>query len=400
MAASVYSVTQISGYIKNMFITDYLLNSVCVQGEVSNCKYHTSGHIYFTLKDESAAISCVMFSGNARSLSFRLSEGMKVNVTGSISIYERDSKYELFVKKIEQDGQGDLYRRFEKLKEELEDRGLFAREYKQSIPHYITKLGIVTASTGAAVHDIINISSRRNPYVQLYLYPAQVQGAGAAQTIVKGIEVLDSMNLDCIIVGRGGGSIEDLWPFNEECVAQAVFDCNTPVISAVGHDTDFTITDFVADMRAPTPSAAAELAVFDYNAFLETLSVYVRRMDTVMEGRLSLLKNRLSMYRLMLDKSNPQKKTEDERSRLTEFYNRIKTAMDKKLTECRHRLDINIERLKGSSPLEKLSSGYAFVTVESGERLKTVSQIKKGDAVFINLTDGMIKAVVEDCDNR
>ncbi len=399
MAVSVYTVSQISGYIKNMFATDYLLNSVCVSGEISNCKYHYSGHIYFTLKDETACISCVMFAGNRRGLNFRLREGMKVKVSGTISIYERDSRYELFASKIEQDGQGDLYLRYEALKQELEDRGMFSAEYKQPIPRFSTRIGVVTASTGAAIQDIINVSSRRNPYVQLYLYPAQVQGIGAAETIVKGIEALDTMGLDCIIVGRGGGSIEDLWAFNEEIVAQAVFDCETPIISAVGHETDYTIVDFVSDMRAPTPSAAAELAVFDYSEFLNSCEGYRHRLARVMERSLNTLKSRISVYQMMLEKGHPTKRLEEKRTILKDFDSRIQSAMEHSLISDKHRLAVLTERLKGSSPLSKISSGYAFVTKSDGERLKSIEQVDMGDVVYINLADGRLKAVVEERDS-
>ncbi len=265
--ASIYSVSQVNSYIKNMFVQDFLLNRLQVRGEVSNCKYHTSGHIYFTLKDKSGTLSAVMFAGQRKGLGFHLQEGQQVIVTGSVDVYERDGRYQLYAREIKREGMGDLYERFLKLKEELEDMGMFAAEYKQPIPKYARAVGVVTASTGAAVRDIMNISARRNPYVQLVLYPALVQGEQAKYSIVRGIRTLDRLGLDVIIVGRGGGSIEDLWAFNEEMVARAIFECSTPVISAVGHETDVTIADYAADMRAPTPSAAAELAVFDYQQF-------------------------------------------------------------------------------------------------------------------------------------
>ena len=274
--ASVYSVGQVNAYIKNMFNADFALNNIYIKGEISNCKYHTSGHIYFTLKDSTGVISAVMFAGNRKGLKFKLEEGQKVIALGSVSVYERDGKYQLYAKQIILEGTGLLYQRFEQLKTQLEEMGLFDKMYKKPIPKYATKVGICTASTGAAIQDIINISKRRNPFVQLYLYPCLVQGQGAAVDIVNAIRCLDSMDLDVIIVGRGGGSIEDLWAFNEEIVAKAIFDCDTPVISAVGHETDFTIADFVADMRAPTPSAAAELAVFDYSEFMEKQLNYSR----------------------------------------------------------------------------------------------------------------------------
>ena len=250
MARNVYTVAQVNSYIKNMFTQDYMLQSISVKGEVSNCKYHTSGHIYFTLKDRSGTIACVMFAGSRSGLAFRMSEGMQVVVTGRIDVYERDGKYQLYAQKITRQGIGDLYARFEQLKRELEEEGMFAAQYKRPIPKYIRTLGVVTAQTGAAVRDIINIAGRRNPYVQIILYPAIVQGEAAVQSIINGIHALEDAGVDVIIAGRGGGSIEDLWAFNEEAVARAVFECSVPVISAVGHETDTTIIDFVADLRA------------------------------------------------------------------------------------------------------------------------------------------------------
>ena len=273
-----YSVGQVNRYIKNMFTQDYLLQKIYVKGEVSNCKYHTSGHIYFSLKDETGTLNCVMFAGHRRGLAFAMKNGDKVIVGGSVDVYERDGRYQMYAKEITLEGAGALYERYLALKQELEDMGMFAQEYKQPIPRFIRRLGVVTAPTGAAVQDIRNISYRRNPYLQIILYPALVQGAGAAESIVKGIQMLDKTDVDVIIVGRGGGSIEDLWAFNEEIVARAIFECSTPIISAVGHETDFTIADFVADLRAPTPSAAAELAVDDYRSVIEAVSIYRQRL--------------------------------------------------------------------------------------------------------------------------
>ena len=248
---NVYTVAQVNSYIKNMFAQDFFMNRLYVKGEVSNCKYHTSGHLYFSLKDESGTLSCVMFAGNRKGLSFPMKEGQQVIVLGSVNVYERTGNYQLYAREIVLDGAGRLYEEYLRLKAELEEMGMFAKEYKQAIPYYVRRLGIVTAPTGAAVQDIRTISLRRNPFVQLILYPAQVQGEGAADSIVRGIRALDALGVDVLIVGRGGGSMEDLWAFNEEKVARAIFECRTPVISAVGHETDTTIADFVADLRAP-----------------------------------------------------------------------------------------------------------------------------------------------------
>ena len=298
MKQNVYTVAQINSYIKNMFTQDYMLRSVLVKGEVSNCKYHSSGHIYFTLKDVKGVIACVMFAGNRTGLSFRLEEGQMVVVGGTVDVYERDGKYQLYAKQITLDGAGVLYEKFDRMKRKLEEMGMFAPEYKQPIPRYIRTLGVVTAPTGAAVRDIINIATRRNPYVQIILYPAVVQGDQAAASIVNGIRALEQLGVDVMIVGRGGGSIEDLWAFNEEAVAQAVFDCQVPVISAVGHETDTTITDFVADLRAPTPSAAAELAVYDIEQLTDRLAGYGSALDHAMQQQIRRQRTGLENRRL------------------------------------------------------------------------------------------------------
>ena len=305
MRKNIYPVGQVNKYIKNMFAQDFMLHLISIKGEVSNCKYHTSGHIYFTLKDKAGAMSAVMFAGNAENMTFRMKDGDQVVVTGSVEVYEKMGTYQIYARQIELDGEGNLYLRFEQLKKELEEMGMFAAEYKRPIPKYAGKIGVVTAQTGAAIQDIRNISGRRNPYVQLILYPALVQGEGAAQSIVNGIHALDRMGLDIIIVGRGGGSIEDLWAFNEEIVARAIFECNTPVISAVGHETDWTIADFVSDRRAPTPSAAAELAVFDYRQMIDQLSNIKKRMDSNLSGKIEFYRERLSHIKTRVCYSSP-----------------------------------------------------------------------------------------------
>ena len=303
---NVYTVKQVNLYIKNMFTQDFMLNRIYVKGEVSNCKYHTSGHIYFSLKDESGTIACIMFASAWSGLSFRMREGQKVVVLGSVNVYERDGKYQLYANEIILEGAGLLYEKFEALKQELEEMGMFADEYKQPIPKCAKTVGIVTAPTGAAVRDIIQIASRRNPYVQLILYPALVQGEGAADSIVRGIRMMEKQNVDVMIVGRGGGSIEDLWAFNEEKVARAIFECRVPVISAVGHETDTLISDFVADLRAPTPSAAAELAVYDYRHVLEQMEAFFSRMRRQMRLKTMLERRRLEQLELRLKHTHPQ----------------------------------------------------------------------------------------------
>lgn len=393
---TVYSVGQVNRYVKNMFIQDYVLRKVYVKGEVSNCKYHTSGHVYFSLKDETGVLSCVMFAGQRRGLAFRMKDGDRVVVGGTVDVYERDGRYQMYAKEITLEGAGALYERFLALKAELEEMGMFAPEYKQPIPRFIRRLGVVTAPTGAAVQDIRNISLRRNPYLQIILYPALVQGDGAADSIVKGIRMLDEAGVDTIIVGRGGGSIEDLWAFNEEKVARAIFECRTPIISAVGHEVDFTIADFVADLRAPTPSAAAELAVDDMAQVMYTLSSYQERFQRDMREEIEFQRVRLGQYQMRLKYLSPESRLRDRRQALVDFEDTLRRTMDNKLQQYRHRLGIYLERYQGLSPLAKLNQGYSFVADTDGRGITSVSQVKPGDRVEISVTDGVIQAEVSD----
>lgn len=390
-----YSVGQVNTYIKNMFVQDFVLKRIYVKGEVSNCKYHPSGHIYFSLKDETGNIACVMFAGMRKGLAFRMENGQQVVVLGSVDVYERDGKYQLYAKEIILDGAGLLHEKFEALKRELEEMGMFAPEYKQAIPEYIKKLGVVTAPSGAAVRDIMNIARRRNPYLQIILYPALVQGEGAADSIVSGIQALDAYGVDTLIVGRGGGSMEDLWAFNEEKVARAIFECRTPVISAVGHETDVTISDFVADLRAPTPSAAAELAVEDIRLVQERLLQYRICLSRRMEDRVAERKNRLSAYREKLAYLSPESQIREKRQRLAEREERLRALMEQAILHSRYDLALRIEKLKGLSPLEKLNQGYAYVADEEGRRVTSVSQMPAGGRVRISVKDGSVTALVE-----
>ncbi len=393
MLKNVYTVEQVNKYIKNMFLQDFMLHQICIKGEISNCKYHTSGHIYFTLKDGSGTISAVMFAGYRRGLKFQMKEGDKVIVTGSVEVYERDGKYQVYAKEIELDGAGNLYLQFEALKKELEEMGMFAQEYKKPIPKYVRTVGIVTAPTGAAIQDIRNIASRRNPNVQLILYPALVQGEGAKESIVHGIQALEQLGVDVIIVGRGGGSIEDLWAFNEEIVARAIFECNVPIISAVGHETDWTIADFVSDLRAPTPSAAAELAVFDYAVTKQKLVENKLRMARSMSRHLYMARQRLEHKRTKLKFLSPMNRLNENRRRLLEFEEKITDRMNKVLTSKKHELMLFANTLEGLSPVKKISSGYAYVE-SKGKSIKTVKNVKISDEVLIHVTDGRMKAVI------
>ena len=395
MARNVYTVKQVNSYIKNMFTQDFMLNRIYVKGEVSNCKYHTSGHIYFSLKDESGTIACVMFAGQRGGLSFHMREGQQIIVLGSVNVYERTGSYQLYAQEIRLDGEGTLYEKYQMLKQELEEMGMFAPEYKKAIPRYAKRIGVVTAPTGAAVRDIMNISARRNPYVQLLLYQAQVQGEGAKESIVRGIRMLETKNVDVIIVGRGGGSIEDLWAFNDECVARAIFDCQVPVISAVGHETDVTIADYVADLRAPTPSAAAELAVWDYRQLQGYLDECRLRMNRSMTGTIRINRLRLKELDVRLSYLHPRHKLQDQQQRLIELEEELRTLMRDRVKEARHRLAIQIEKLNGLSPVRKLNQGFAYVEEADGGVVKSIRQVEMGDELTVYVTDGLIRTSVK-----
>lgn len=394
MRKNIYSVGQVNTYIKNMFAQDFMLHHISVKGEVSNCKYHSSGHIYFTLKDSTGTIQAVMFAGNRRGLRFQMKEGDNVVVTGSIEVYERDGKYQLYAREIALEGAGDLYQKYEALKRELEEMGMFAPEYKQSIPKYAKTVGIVTAPTGAAIQDIRNIAGRRNPYVQLILYPALVQGEGAVASIVQGIQAMESLQPDVLIVGRGGGSIEDLWAFNEEAVARAIFECSIPVISAVGHETDTTIADFVADLRAPTPSAAAELAVFDIQSFYEKLAHEKMQMNRRMEARLERAKQKEEYLAKQLQLLSPENQINSKRQYAMDLEERLGQLMQRTLRENQHRLELLAGALDGLSLAKKLSQGYSVVRNRQGKNIRKTEDVKTGETLQIHVTDGTIEAEV------
>ena len=394
MRKNIYSVGQVNTYIKNMFAQDFMLHHISVKGEVSNCKYHSSGHIYFTLKDSTGTIQAVMFAGNRRGLRFQMKEGDNVVVTGSIEVYERDGKYQLYAREIALEGAGDLYQKYEALKRELEEMGMFAPEYKQSIPKYAKTVGIVTAPTGAAIQDIRNIAGRRNPYVQLILYLALVQGEGAVASIVQGIQAMESLQPDVLIVGRGGGSIEDLWAFNEEAVARAIFECSIPVISAVGHETDTTIADFVADLRAPTPSAAAELAVFDIQSFYEKLAHEKMQMNRRMEARLERAKQKEEYLAKQLQLLSPENQINSKRQYAMDLEERLGQLMQRTLRENQHRLELLAGALDGLSPAKKLSQGYSVVRNRQGKNIRKTEDVKTGETLQIHVTDGTIEAEV------
>ena len=397
MKQNIYSVSQVNAYVSRMFEEDFLLKKILIQGEVSNCKYHSSGHIYFTLKDEKAAIPAVMFAGNRRQgLKFSMKNGDQVIVAGSVEVYERDGKYQIYARQITLDGAGDLYLEFERIKAKLEEMGMFAPEYKKPIPRYATRVGIVTSPTGAAVRDIIQIARRRNPYVELILYPALVQGEGAVASVISGIRALDAMGLEVLIVGRGGGSIEELWAFNEEEVAREIFACDTPVISAVGHETDFTIADFVADLRAATPSEAAERAVFDFQQFLLDLDTTAARIKSTMVYRVRDAKRREEHLRQQMRAYSPANRINEKLNRCGVLEQRLADRMEAAIKDKKNQLGLLAGRLEGVSPAKKLSQGYACVTDEKGKRVSDGGDLQAGDLLRIYFRKGGVKAEVKE----
>lgn len=389
------TVSQINRYIANLFKQDYTLSGIQVKGEISGCKYHYSGHIYFTLKDAGAAISCVMFSTQRRGLGFTLEDGQSVIVTGRISVFERDGRYQLYAQSIVQDGVGRLYEEYEKLKKRLLSEGLFDEQRKKSIPKFASQIGVVTAETGAVIQDICNVTYRRNPYVQLYLYPAKVQGEGAAQTVIDGIRYFEKTDVDTIIIGRGGGSVEDLWCFNDEALARVIADCSKPVISAVGHETDTTISDYAADMRAPTPSAAAELAVYSWREMEIALREYQYDLKQSMDHTLKVRKLELQKYMVLLQHVSPEDVLQQKRLYLAECQDRMHGLMEKQLVETKHRLALYAEEMKGLSPLQKLQSGYTYTADEQGGHIDSVEQLQQGQHLTLTFADGQAGVTVD-----
>ena len=417
--SNVYTVGQVNRYVKNMFTSDYFLRRIEVGGEVSNCKYHTSGHIYFSLKDETGTLACVMFASRRKEgLGFRMQDGDQVIVTGCIDVYERDGRYQLYAAAVRKDGQGALFERFLKLKQELEDMGMFDSSYKKPLPRLIRRLGVVTAPTGAAIQDIRNVALRRNPYMQIILCPALVQGREAAPSIVRALRQLDELGLDAIILGRGGGSLEDLWAFNEEMVARAVFECETPVISAVGHQTDFTITDFVADLRAPTPSAAAELAAVDMSSLQKNLEASKKRLSQAMKNKLLVSRSRLERHKIRILHAGPEAALREKRQRLEDLSEHMEKVMSRRISDQRQSLErmstllthamraalrerraslsVLAEKMEGLSPLRKLQQGFSYISDHNGQAVYQVSQVHAGQELTVYVSDGSFKVTVRE----
>ena len=398
---NVYSVTEVNEGINKLFSSRPGLSNISIEGEVSNCTYNSSGHIYFTLKDSKSQISAVMFKGKRiTGLKFALKDGMKVIVSGSIEVYVQGGKYQLYASRIEEAGLGILYEKYLKLKAILEEKGLFDEKNKKTIPRFASKVGIVTSPTGAAIQDIINVSKRRNPYVKLILYPALVQGENAYKSIIKGIKALDKTDVDVIIVGRGGGSIEDLWSFNEEELAIAIYEAKTPIISAVGHETDFTIADFVADIRAATPSQAAEIANFEYSKFVSDLDNINIRMKNSLRTKLALLNNILQTYKLKLASFSPTKRINGYRTYLVEIDNRLNKKINAKLNDTKSKLAVYATKIEALSPLKRIANGYAYVADDLGNRISKVKDIKKDSIINLSFIDGKVSAKVLDMEYK
>lgn len=391
----VYSVKDVNRYIKNMFDNDLLLRNLQVQGEISNVVYHSSGHIYFTLKEEGTAIKGVMFKTyRERGLGFRLQNGQKLVISGFISVFERDGQFQLYATAISLDGRGNLYEAYEQLKQKLYEEGLFDFEVKKEIPKFPKKVGIVTAKTGAAIQDIINIAKRRNPYVQLCLYPAQVQGEGAAQTIVAGIKKLDTMGMDTIIIGRGGGSMEDLWAFNEEIVARAIYEAHTPIISGTGHEIDNTIADYVADLRAPTPSAAAELAIPDIMTTLRQVAQYEQQLKQRVQQNLNVTLQKIQMLSVKLERLSPENSLHNQMMYLDNLQDRLMALVKQNFTEKQQKCILIATKLHGLSPTAKLVGGFGYIEREDGKALKSITDVERNHTISVTVWDGKVDAVV------
>ena len=389
------TVSDLNRYIKDKFTNDENLSQILVKGEISNFKNHYTGHMYFTLKDENSLIKCVCFKTYAEKLTFMPKDGMKVIVLGSVSVFERDGIYQIYVKIMEEDGQGDLYTKYKELKEKLEKEGLFDEAHKQKIPLMPKVIGVLTSKTGSVIRDIINVSTRRNPNVYIRLLPVPVQGEGAAEKIADGIKFMNENNLaDVLILARGGGSLEDLWPFNEEIVARAVYDSKIPIISAVGHETDFSISDFVADLRAPTPSAAAELAVPDVYEVKRKIESFQDRLRMALLKKVEVMKLRYDKCMASSVFKEPLRKVNDNYLLIDNFIKRLESLVKIEQEKEKNRYIELISKLDTLSPLKTLSRGYSLVE-KNGKIIKSKSEVQKGDKVELTFTDGKKQAVID-----
>ncbi len=395
MVYNAITVTELNQYIKGKFEEDGFLQNVLVKGEISNFKHHYTGHMYFTLKDEKSLIKCVMFKTYTGHLQFVPKDGMKVSILGTVSVFERDGVYQIYAKAMQQEGIGDLHAEFEKLKAKLEQEGLFEQSHKIKIPFMPKTIGVLTSNTGAVIRDIINVSTRRNPNVHIRLLPVPVQGQGAAEKIAEAIQKMNEENLaDVIILARGGGSLEDLWPFNEEIVARAIYDSRLPVISAVGHETDFTIADFVADLRAPTPSAAAELAVPNINEVAEKIKTLENRQKQALKKQLELKSMRFQKCMASKVYRDPYGNINEKYMLLDRCFKQLVTELQNKVKDEKTKMVEQIAKLDALSPLKTLTRGYSIITKEE-HMVKSAKQLEKGDNITLTLADGKVPATVK-----
>ena len=388
------TVTDLNKYIKNKIDDDEMLNNVLVKGEISNFKNHYTGHMYFTLKDENSLIKCVMFKTYTTNLNFMPKDGMKVIILGSVSVFERDGVYQIYAKAMKEDGLGSLYTAYEELKKKLEKEGLFDESHKQKIPFMPQTIGVLTSNTGAVIRDIINVSTRRNPNVHIRLYPVPVQGEGAAEKIAQGIKFMNENKLaDVLIVGRGGGSLEDLWPFTEEVVARAIYNSEIPVISAVGHETDFCIADFVADLRAPTPSAAAELAVANVEDVKQTLEKFNNRYKLALKKKVELMKLEYEKCMTRQVFKNPTQKINEQYMLIYIQIKNLQNAIQNKIREEKTKFVKQASKLDTLSPLKTLTRGYSIVT-QKDRIISSIKDVNKDENIKIRMSDGNIDAKV------
>ena len=395
MKCNAVTVTQLNKYLKDRFDEDENLGAILVKGEISNFKNHYTGHLYFTLKDENSLIKCIMFKSYAERLAFKLKDGMKVMVFGSVSVFERDGVYQIYVKTMMEDGMGDLHEQFEQLKAKLEKEGLFDEVHKKPIPLYPKVIGVLTSQTGAVIRDIINVSTRRNPNVYIRLLPVPVQGPGAAEQIAKKIKIMNEKKLaDVLIIGRGGGSLEDLWPFNEEIVARAIYESELPVISAVGHETDFTIADFVADLRAPTPSAAAELAVPDVYELKQKINNYQNRCRISLKKQVELMRLRYEKCIKSRVFTDPLRKHRDLSVLLDSNVQRLVTKIKNIKKDNQTAYIELVTKLDALSPLKTLTRGYTL-TEKDGKIIKSATELQQNDKIKLKFVDGEKIAVIE-----
>ena len=397
MGQTVLSITQLNEYIRGKMDTDPLLNQVAVRGEISNYKLYPSGHHYFTLKDEASALRCVLFKGNAARLRFRPENGMKILAMGRVSVFPRDGAYQLYCTALAMDGVGDLYAAFEQMKKKLEAQGLFDPSHKKPIPRYPGTIGIVTSSAGAAIHDMLRILGKRYPLTRVRLFPVRVQGAGASQEIAAAIRYANYYHLaDVLIVGRGGGSMEDLWAFNEEPVAYAIYESEIPVISAVGHEPDVTISDFVADLRAATPSNAAELAVPDQDGLRQSLDQMTSAIAGNLSRQLKAARQHLNALACASVLQDPGAYIAQQRKNTEFLKNRLAAAQNQSVAQKRQRYVAAVSKLDAMSPLKVLTRGYSVTQTESGEIVRSAGQVKAGDRVRIRVSDGSMTAEILD----